>query len=386
MTRHLREVGKKQVIYLDYAATTPMSEDALYVFNEAVKKFYGNPSSLHDIGSQAKGVLDVCRTQWQGMINGEENSIYFTSGGSESNILAILSLVDGNIDKGNHLITTEVEHSSVYHAFKKLEKDGFDVTYLPINNEGLICLKQLQNAIKQETVLASIHHGNSEIGVVQQITEIGEVLHENNVIFHTDTVQTFGELLIDVKASKVDSLSVSSHKLYGPKSTGMCYINPNVKWGMQIEGTTHEGGFRPGTVDVPSILAFTTAAQQVMKEMDAQQAKYKRLRARFVSGIKRMTNKVIVEGGGANQLPQIIGLSFLQVQGQHIMLECNRYGIAISTGTACQVGQQSPSRTMMSIGKTAEEAMQFVRISFGKMTTESEVDDAVRVLTKIING
>lgn len=374
------------MIYLDYAATTPMSDEALDVFNQAAKKIYGNPSSLHDIGTKADDALNICRLQLANCMNGQENGVYFTSGGSESNILAIRSLIDGNKEKGKHLITTEVEHSSVYNLFNQLEEEGYEVTYLAVDSSGLISLEQLQQAIRKETILASIHHANSEIGTIQPITKIGQLLHEHHVIFHTDCVQAFGRVPIDVKESYIDSLSVSSHKIYGPKGTGMCYINPAAHWNMQQKNTTHERGFRPGTVDVPSILAFTTAAQNIIREMNHQRKTHVKRRKQFVSKLKELTDVTVIEGDETNQLPHIIGLSFSQAQGQYIMLECNRYGIAISTGTACQVGQQSPSRTMISIGKTVEEAKQFVRISFGKMTTVDELDETIRVLNQIVRG
>ena len=376
-----------QLIYLDYAATTPMSSEALHVYNEAVKKYFGNASSLHDIGTKANDALTICRRQLAMFLNGEEKGIYFTSGGTEANVLAILSLIKGNKKKGNHLITTKVEHSSLFNLFQQLEKEeGYEVTYLSVDTSGFICLDELQKAIRPTTILASIHHGNSEIGTMQSIKQIGEILHQSGVIFHSDCVQTFGEIEIDVIASKIDSLSVSSHKIYGPKGTGFCYISPKVNWKMQINNTTHEDGFRAGTVDVPSILSFTTAAQQMMQTMEKRQEKYKMLRDRLITYLNEKTDKVIVEGSMEHQLAHIIGLSFLQVQGQYIMLECNRYGIAISTGTACQVGMQSPSRTMLAIGKAESEAKQFIRISLGKMTTESEIDQTIEVLERILQN
>lgn len=373
------------MIYLDYAATTPMSDKALHVYQEAAKKMYGNASSLHDVGTNANHALNVCRAEMAQMINGEEEGIYFTGSGSEANILALRSLIEGNRKQLNHFITTEAEHSSVYHFFKQLEKAGDEVTYLQVDATGRISLEQLQQAIRPNTVLASIHHANSEIGTIQSIVEIGQILHDNDVIFHADCVQTFGEIPIDVKACFLDSVSVSSHKIYGPKGVGFCYINPNVHWQIEFPGTTHESGFRPGTVDVPGILAFTTAAQEMMEEMKEQQEKFKRLRNRFIDKLKAVTDHVVIEGDDVNQLDNIIGLSFLQAQGQYIMLECNRYGVAISTGTACQVGEQNPSRTMMSLGKTEDEAKQLVRVSFGKKTTEAEVDEAINVLKKIVS-
>lgn len=376
----------KIMIYLDYAATTRISEEALYVLTEASKKYFGNASSLHDIGTRADDALQVCRQQLADMIRGEKSGVYFTSGGSEANILALLSLIKGNKEKGNHLITTAVEHASVYNLFQQLEKEGYEVTYLPIYDAGAIRLEELQGAIRENTILASIHHGNPEIGTIQPMREIGEILHQHGVLYHADCVQTFGEIPIDVQTNCVDSLSISSHKLYGPKGTGMCYISPSVNWRAQFEGTTHENGFRPGTVDVPSVLAFTTAAQQAVKQMDDRRHHYQALRNQFIKRLADITDQVIIEGGGESQLPHIIGLSFLQAQGQYIMLECNRYGLAVSTGSACQVGMQDPSRTMISLGKSVDEAKQFVRISLGNETKVEEIDEAVLIIDKVLRS
>lgn len=372
------------MIYLDYAATTPIREEALHVFHEASKKYFGNPSSLHEIGTQAKSALEMCRTAWAKMIQGHEEGVFFTGGGSESNQLAIWSILSGNKENGHHIITTDAEHSSLYNVFQQLETQGYEVTYLSLKENGQINLQELKEVIKQETVLASIHYGNPEIGVLQPIAEIGNILKEAGVIFHTDCVQAFGNIPIDVKSASIDALSISSHKLYGPKGTGVCYIEPHVLWQAQVKNTSHERGFRAGTVDVPSILAATTTAQLMMKEMEERCKKHQQLRVQFLTKLKKTLPQVEVVENKANQLVHIIGLLFPETQGQHIMLECSKYGIAISTGSACQVGMQDPSRTMLSLGKTADEAKQFVRISFGNMTTNTEVNQCVQVLERIM--
>ena len=221
--------------------------------------------------------------------------------------------------------------------------------------------------------------------MIQSVNKIGQILHEHNVIFHTDCVQAFGNVEIDVKNNYIDSLSISSHKIYGPKGTGLAYINPRVNWVQQIKGTTHEGGFRPGTVDVPSILAFTAAGQIAVQTVHERQENMKQLRTYFIDQLKEEVKDFSVYESSTSQLPQILALSFGKLQGQYIMLECNKHGIAISTGSACQVGQQSPSRTILSLGKSKDEASQLVRISFGKMTTEDEIDQLVDVLKRIVN-
>lgn len=372
------------MIYLDYAATTPMSEEALYVFNEATKRYFANPSSLHELGTLANDALEVSRSSWAEMIGGIKEGVYFTSGGTESNQLALLSLIEGNKGRGNHLITTEVEHSSIYNLFKKLEKEGYEVTYLGINGDGQINITDLKKAIRPSTVLASIQTVNGETGYIQPIKEIGSLLHEQGILFHTDSVQAFGNVDIDVMHTYIDALSIASHKIYGPKGIGMSYINPRVNWISQIPNTTHENGFRPGTVDVPAILSFTRAAQQAHKDSDKNTNKMLYLREYLVEQLRSQAIKFNIYESKKAQLPQIIGLSFEKLQGQYIMLECNKYNIAISTGSACQVGQQSPSRTLLSLGTSIDEANQLVRISLGKITSTEEIDILIKALINIV--
>lgn len=372
------------MIYLDYAATTPIKEEVLHVFNEVSRNYFGNPSSLHDVGSEALKLLELCRQELADKINGESSGIYYTSGGSESNILAIRSLVDAYKDQGQHLITTATEHSSVFHLFKQLESEGFSVTYLSVDEYGQIRLEELKNAITPGSILASIQHSNSEIGTIQPIDQIGRILKENGVIFHCDCVQTFGKVPIDVKEYHIGSLSISSHKIYGPKGVGATYINPTLRWKAQLPETTHENGFRPGTVNVPGIAAFTTAVQIICNEMKENTTKYKKMRDKLIILIQDIDHEIKVEGHRNEQLPHIVGLSIAGIQGQYAMLECNRYGIAISTGSACQVGQQKPSKTMMAIGKSSDEAKQLIRISFGDRTKESDIDKLIEVIKSIV--
>ncbi|WP_246940803.1 IscS subfamily cysteine desulfurase [Bacillus pinisoli] len=373
------------LIYLDYAATTPMREEAIQALTEANKHFYGNPSSLHDIGTKASNLLETCRGELAKLISGEGQGVFFTSGGSESNILAIRSLLHGNVKKGNHLITTKIEHSSVFNLFQQLEKEGFEVTYLSVDSTGQINIDELKQAIQPTTILASIHHANSEIGTIQPIEEIGRLLHEHNVLFHSDCVQTFGKLPINVKTSYIDSLSISSHKLYGPKGVGACYINPQLQWTPYFEGTSHEKGFRPGTVNVPGIASFLSAAQLIHEDLEKETDRLLQLRNHFLNGIIERQLPIQIEGNSTHTLPHILGLSIQGMEGQYAMLECNRHGLAISTGSACSVGKQAPSKTMIAIGKDASSAKQFVRISFGKWTTTLEIDQTLQTLENIIS-
>ncbi|PGW24507.1 IscS subfamily cysteine desulfurase [Bacillus cereus] len=371
------------MIYLDYAATTPMSAEALQTYMKAASQYFGNEQSLHDIGGTASSLLQLCRKTFAEMIGGKEQGVFFTSGGSESNYLAIQSLLNARNKK--HIITTPMEHASIRSYFQSLQSQGYTITEIPVNKDGLIHLDDLETAITENTVLASIQHGNSEIGTVQNIAEIGKLLKKYNVLFHSDCVQTFGKLPIHVFEMGIDSLSVSAHKIYGPKGVGACYINPQVHWTQIFPGTSHEKGFRPGTVNVPGIASFLTAAENILKNQQEENLRFKALRSYFLERLHTIPLEIEVEGHSTSCLPHIIGVTIKEIEGQYTMLECNRRGIAISTGSACQVGKQEPSKTMLAIGKTYEEAKQYVRFSFGQQTTKDQIDTTIHALHTIGN-
>ncbi|MFD0768165.1 IscS subfamily cysteine desulfurase [Bacillus sp. CGMCC 1.60114] len=371
------------MIYMDYAATTPMSKEALETYTKAAEHYFGNEQSLHDIGGTASSLLQSCRQAFATMISGKEQGVFFTSGGSESNYLAIQSLL--NTRNGKHIITTPMEHASIRNYFHLLQKQGYEITEIPVDRFGMIQLDALENSITEHTVLASIQHGNSEIGTLQPIAEIGAILQKHNVLFHTDCVQTFGKIPIDVTKMNIDSLSVSAHKIYGPKGVGACYINPQVRWGQVFPGTSHEKGFRPGTVNVPGIASFITAAQHMLKNQQLKMTRLQELRAYFTQQLQAISQEIQIEGHSTSCLPHIIGVTIKGIEGQYTMLECNRRGIAISTGSACQIGKQEPSKTMLAIGKEYEEAKQYVRFSFGHQTTTEHIDATIHALIAIGN-
>jgi len=372
------------MIYLDYAATTPMSNEALEAYQNVARNYYGNSSSLHDTGTTAADLLETCRGELARMISGKKEGIYFTSGGSEANLLALRTLLKGNEQKGKHIITTETEHASIFSLCRVLEKEGYEVTWLPVDANGIIALSQLKAALRDDTCLVSIHHANSETGILQPLEAIGALLKEKNIHFHSDCVQTFGKIPIDVEKLHLTSISISSHKIYGPKGVGALYIHPKASWKSIYQGATHERGIRPGTVDVPGIAAFLAAAQQMESSMKDLKEKYETMRIHFLRLIHQSWLPIVIEGEHGQALPHILGLRLSGLEGQLVMLECNRKGIAISTGSACQMGSQSPSRTMLATGKTADEAREFIRISFGKQTTIKDLELAVQALKEII--
>ncbi|WP_020059946.1 IscS subfamily cysteine desulfurase [Bacillus sp. 123MFChir2] len=371
------------MIYMDYAATTPMSKKALETYTKAAECYFGNEQSLHDIGGTASSLLQSCRQTLATMIGGKEQGVFFTSGGSESNYLAIQSLL--NTHSGTHIITTPIEHASIRNYFHILQKQGYEITEIPVDCFGMIQLDELERAITEQTVLASIQHGNSEIGTLQPITEIGAILKKHNVLFHTDCVQTFGKIPINVTKMNIDSLSVSAHKIYGPKGVGACYINPQVRFGHVFPGTSHEKGFRPGTVNVPGIASFIAATQHILKNQQVEVTRLQELRTSFIQQLQALSPEIQVEGHSTSCLPHIIGVTIKGIEGQYTMLECNRRGIAISTGSACQIGKQEPSKTMLAIGKEHDEAKQYVRFSFGQQTTTEHIDAAIHAITEVRN-
>lgn len=372
------------MIYLDYAATTPMSDRAIQVYGEVARKYFGNPSSLHDYGSTAKQILDKAREALGEMTNAEPRGIYFTGGGSDGNELAIRSLAAGNRDRGKHLITTRAEHSSVRNTCSLLQDQGFEVDYVPVDQKGRVEIDKLDQLIREDTILVSIHHGNSEIGTLQELEEIGRLLKKRDILFHSDCVQTFGKVPIDVDKANLDGITISAHKVYGPKGVGAAYIKPAVSWKSVVPGTTQEKGFRSGTVDVPGVAAFLAAARETAEMWEEERKREEELRKLLINRLPTDEFEMVLEGDPDHRLPNIIGLRIHGMEGQYAMIECNRHGLAISTGSACSVGSEKPAAAMVALGRDEQEAREFVRLSLGKQTTEKEVEEAAEIFKKIL--
>ncbi|WP_226667222.1 IscS subfamily cysteine desulfurase [Metabacillus litoralis] len=375
------------MIYLDYAATTPISDSALDIYVKVAKTAYGNSSSLHDVGDLAARTLQASRKIIADILGGNEKGVFFTGGGSEANILTIKSLLKGLDPKKNHIITTQIEHSSLHTFFQKLQTEGYEVTFLKPNENGHISIHSIENELKSNTCLVSIQHGNSEIGSIQPLKEIGLLLKNKKILFHSDCVQTFGKLPINVEHFHIDALSISSHKIYGPKGIGAAYINPAIHWKPFIPGTTHESGFRPGTVDVPSAAAFATAAKEIIKDMEQNTQHFLNLKHHFIELLTPHKNKIsLLTETNDQSLPNILPIVIKGIEGQYTMLECNRFGYAISTGSACQVGMQAPSRPLTAIGFDEQQAKQYIRISLGKQTTKQHIENFTQTLTTIVKN
>lgn len=369
--------------YFDYAATCPLDKDAADIYLKMATDFYGNTSSLHDIGGQSAQLLENCRDTLARLIGVEKNGLYFTSGGSESNFLAIEALLTAPKKNGKHIITTLAEHSSIHSSLKRLELAGFEITYLPFTSVGIVSIEALKDAIREDTVLITIQHTNSEIGTVQPISEISKLCQDHDIHFHCDFVQGLGKCDSSKLTKLFSSFSFSSHKFYGPKGVGGVYIKPSINWNSFFPGTSHESGLRPGTVNLPGIVAMTVAAEKTIGQIEVTRNKFLTLREAFLATIEPIRDKVIIHGTtGEQQFPGIIGISIEGIEGQWLMLECNRLGFAISTGSACSAGKQSPSKTMTALGLSAKKAKEFARISFG-MTTSME--DVVKLAHNIVN-
>ncbi|MFP7231036.1 IscS subfamily cysteine desulfurase [Bacillus subtilis] len=373
------------MIYLDYAATTPICEEALNVYQKLSMDMYGNASSLHDAGGKAKHILEYCREKVAEIISGDARGIYFTSGGTESNFLAIQSLLNGLPKTKRHFITTAMEHQSIHNCAAFLKQHGYDVTIIEPNEYGLITEEILAAHIRPETGVVSIQHANSETGIIQPIQRLSSYLHKKGILLHCDAVQTFGKIPINTEELGMDALSVSSHKIHGPKGVGAVYIRPSVPWKPVYPLTSHEHGFRAGTVNVPGIGAFTAAAELIISEMDKQISRNKALRTYFLDqiSIRSLPVSLAADTAKTEYLPHIIGCFFHSFEGQYVMLECNRSNICISTGSACSAGYHGPSATMKALRKTEQEALQFIRISFGRHTTSEQLDKLLHTFTAL---
>ncbi|WP_043934251.1 IscS subfamily cysteine desulfurase [Bacillus sp. EB01] len=360
--------------YFDFAATTPMGREALEVYNQVSTQFFGNPNSLHDRGGAARDIVEESRILIAQSFGVSSEGLYFTSGGSEGNFLGIEALLSARHKEGKHIITAYAEHSSVSGVLNRLENNGYEITRLPFTSSGTIDMSAFKDAIRPDTVVAAIQLVNPEIGTIQPIEEIGMICKSSGILFHSDFVQAAGKMDIRPLTSSVSSFSVSGHKLYGPKGIGCVYINPEVAWKPFFPGTSHERGLRPGTLNVPAIAAMTTAAEKAVRHIPENLNRFAALRTEFLLGLEPLRGKHAIFGStGEKQYPAIIGLGITGIEGQWLMLECNRLGYAISTGTACHSGMQSPSKTMQAIGIDGKQAKEFVRISFGTSTSETDV-------------
>lgn len=370
-------------IYMDYAATTPMHPDVLEAMKPYFSDHFGNPSSIHFYGREAKKAIDSARDAIAGFIGAKSEEIVFTSGGTEADNFALEGIAYANEGKGKHIISIPIEHHAVTNCLGFLRKRGFDITYVPVDNTGLVDPEDIRKAITEKTILVSVMHANNEIGTIEPIAEIGHICKRKGVYFHTDAVQTFGHMPIDVNKMNIDLLSASAHKLYGPKGAGMLYIRKGVKIVPFLYGGEQEKGMRASTENVPGIVGFAKAVDIAKGEMGELDIKLRRLRDELISGILSKIDDSILNGHATSRLSNNINISIKFIEGESMLLNLDLEGIAASTGSACSSGSLEPSHVLLSIGLKPDIAHSSLRFTLGRSTTESEIDKVLDVLPKV---
>jgi len=374
-------------VYFDHAATTPMDPEVIKTINYYMKNYYGNPSSIYETGQEANNELQKARQSLADFINAADfREIIFTSGGSESDNLAIKGTALAYQDKGNHIITTKIEHHAVLHTCEYLEKHhGFEVTYLDVDEQGFVSLSDLKDAVQEETILVSIMTANNEIGTIQPIQAIGDYLKEKNILFHTDAVQALGQMAVDVQKMNIDLLSASAHKLYGPKGVGILYKKKGTKLVPQINGGAQERNMRAGTENLPGIMGFKKAVEIIKETRKTKVEKNTYLRDKMIEGIENNIDKVMLNGlRGNKRLSNNVSFCFKFVEGESVLLNLDMIGIAASSGSACASGSVDPSHVLLAIGRDRTTARGSIRLSLGQDNTEEDVDFLIDKLPGII--
>lgn len=363
--------------YLDAAATVPMRKEALQAYLETAESAFGNTQSLHDAGTEASNYMEACRRIWGQLLNVRQDGFYFTGSASEGNQLAIRSLLKGRPDHCRTILTTKLEHASVLGVLHELEKEGYKIRYLPVNETGNLEMDTYEQAVTEETALVIMQLVNSEMGAIQDVASCANYAKRFGVPLHSDMVQGLGKLPVDLKESGVASAVFSAHKVGGPKSVGIVYLDPALHWQPVIEGTVHQNGFRAGTLDVPGIVAAAIAAKHAVAEQPENRRNAEKLQA-LLLGLLPAT--ILSAGDRSTKSPFIQGLLLPHVEGQWMMLECNRHQIAISTGTACKIGAGEAMSAMLAMGVESDAARKFIRISFFRETCEADIRRFVDVV------
>lgn len=371
-------------VYLDYAATTPTHTEVIQAMLPYFAEKYGNASSLHSFGQEARSAIEKARATAAGFIKATPEEVIFTSGGTESDNSAILGVAFANQERGNHIITTSVEHHAVLEACHFLEKRGFKVSYLPVDNYGMVDPGEVKKALNPRTILVTIIHASNEVGTIQPIAEIGRITRTAGVYFHTDSVQTFGHLPINVDELNVDLLSVSGHKLYGPKGVGLLYIRKGTRLAPFMLGGGQEDGRRGSTYNTPGIVGLGKAIEIAHLEMAEECQNLSAMRDRLITGLKSKIDLIKLNGHPIQRLPNNVNLSLAHVEGEATLLSLDYEGICASTGSACSSESMEPSHVLTAMCVPAEEARCSIRFSLGKWTTQSDIDKVLDVLPRIM--
>lgn len=372
-------------IYLDHAATTPMAPEVIEVMTTALTNNYGNASSIHTLGKKNRVLVDYARQTMAQSIGAHAREIIITSGGTEGDNMALLKTAEHYADKGNHIITTVIEHPAVLNPLRYLETKGFEVTYLPVNDKGQVTLEQVKDAIRPETILISMMHANNEVGTVMPIQAVGEYLEslDQEIAFHTDAVQAYGTVSLDVNELRVDLLSVSAHKMNGPKGIGFLYVREGLNIPSLLLGGAQENEHRAGTENIPAILAFEKAIQLNIEKREKNYECLSNLKTSFIEGLNHLDIEYAINGDVEKSLPHILNVYFPSVRSDMLLIKMDLNGVAISAGSACSAGSIEPSHVLVAMyGEEAEEINHSVRFSFGLGNTEAEIEQVVELLAK----
>lgn len=373
-----------KIRYFDHAATTPVRDE---VIKEMLPYFgieYGNASVMYSLGRNAKRAIKKAREQVAYALNADINEIYFTSCGSESDNLAIKGFAYENKNRGNHIITSKIEHHAVLDSCKSLEKEGFNVTYLDVDKNGIVDIQELMNSITPKTILISIMYANNEIGTIEPIEEIGKIAKQKNIIFHTDAVQAIGNAKIDVKKLNIDMLSLSGHKFYAPKGVGALYIRDGIKFRKLQDGGEQESNMRAGTENVAEIVGLGKAIELIYNEFDNYNLKLKELRDYFINSVKNEFDEIKINGDMNKRLSGNANISFKGINGSELLFKLDSFGICASAGSACSTSNPEPSNVLTAIGLEKEYLDGTLRFSFGKDNTKEDVDYLISKLVEII--
>ena len=371
-------------VYLDNNATTKTDEEVVKAMLPYLVENYGNPSSIYKIGRKNRKAIEDARESIAKILNCEPNEIYFTSGGSESDNTAIRGIAYSYKNKGNHIITSTIEHPAVLETCKQLEKEGFEISYVKVNENGIIDVEELKKIIKPTTTLITIMFANNEIGTIQPIEEIGKIAKEHDIIFHTDSVQAVGNILIDVKKLNIDSLSLSAHKFYGPKGIGVAYVKRGIKFNKFINGGHQERNKRAGTENVAGIIGLAKAMEIAYRDLEEHNKKIKELRDYYVNQVKEKIPYIKINGDMEKRLPGNSNISFRFIEGEGLLLNLDLKGICASSGSACTSGSLNPSHVLLAIGLSHEIAHGSLRVSIGKYNIKEEIDYVVECLVEIV--
>ncbi len=372
------------IYYFDNAATTKIKPEVLNAMIPYLSKEYGNPSSLYSIGRNAKRAIEDAREKVAKLINANKNEIYFTSCGSESDNTAIKGIAYRYKGKGNHIITSKIEHHAILESCKDLEKKGFKITYLNVNENGIVDLNELEESINDKTILISIMFANNEIGTIQPIEKIAKIAKSHNIIFHTDAVQAAGNIPIDVKDMGIDMLSISGHKINAPKGVGALYVKQGIEFDKFMNGGHQERNKRAGTENLAEIVGFGKACEIAKNNIENHNKYLKELRDYFISELLKTEKNIKINGSMKNRLPGNMNISIKGVDATKLLLELDKKGICISTGSACNSGETTPSHVLTAIGLKSDDAKSAIRVTFGENNTKEEIDFLIENICKYI--